>query len=181
MARLSARRVAALGVAAVLGLAVHSGVPRVVRLGPAHAAVASADRTPAAGTGAAARLAVPFNRTAAFARDRTATAPRPAAATAQEVSQADSFRQIILPDILLVAPKGLTHRQVSELKAIKGVRNMITFDGARISAGGPMVNVIGVSPSALRSWVPLRTASDQAFWSALAAGDFVAAGKRPGQ
>jgi Transglycosylase SLT domain len=174
MARLSARRVAAVSVAAVLGLAVHSGVPRVVRLGPAHPAVAApvASTSPAR-TGAAGTVAVPFNRTAAFTRDRTATAPRSTAAI--EVSQADSFRQIILPDILVVAARGLTPRQITELKAIKGVRDMITFDGARISAGGRLVNVIGVSPAAFRSWVPLRTASDQAFWSALADGDFVAA------
>ncbi len=51
---------------------------------------------------------------------------------------------------------------------------MITFDGARITAGSQSVNVIGVNPDTFRSWVPLRTASDQAFWTALTAGDFVA-------
>lgn len=162
---------AAIGVAAVLGLAVHSGMTRVVRIGPGRAVAA----TSVGRTGAAGQVAVPFNRTAAFARDRPATAPSTPTPTAQEVSQAQSFRQIILPDILLVAPKGLTSRQVRELKAIRGLRDMITFDGARITAAGRAVNVIGVSPAALRSWVPLRAASDQAFWSALAHGDFVAA------
>jgi hypothetical protein len=52
---------------------------------------------------------------------------------------------------------------------------VITFDGARISVGGQPVNVIGVNPATFRSWVPLQTASDQAFWSALAKGEFVAA------
>jgi hypothetical protein len=37
-----------------------------------------------------------------------------------------------------------------------------------------MVSVIGVNPSTFRSWVPLRTASDQTFWTALANGQFVA-------
>ena len=32
-----------------------------------------------------------------------------------------------------------------------------------------------MNPATFRSWVPLRTASDQAFWTALAGGDFVAA------
>jgi Transglycosylase SLT domain len=171
MRRLSARRVAAVGVVAVLGLAVHSGVPRVVRIGPAHAIAA-----PAAGkTGSAGQSALPFDWAAAFARERRAAARSISPATAREVSQAQSFRQIILPDILLVAPKGLTPRQIKQLKAIKGVRDMITFDGARITAGGRSVNVIGVSPATFRSWVPLRAASDQAYWSALADGDFVAA------
>ena len=45
---------------------------------------------------------------------------------------------------------------------------MIAFDGAEIKAGGQPVSVIGVNPATFRSWVPLRTASDQAFWTALA-------------
>jgi hypothetical protein len=88
---------------------------------------------------------------------------------------ASAFRQIILPDLLIVAPKGLTAQQIASLRAIPGVRNTITFDGAKITAGGQPVNVIGVNPATFRSWVPLRTASDQAFWTALASGDFVAA------
>jgi hypothetical protein len=89
--------------------------------------------------------------------------------------KASSFRQIILPDLLIVAPQGLTAQQIASLRKITGVRNMITFDGARITAGGQPVNVIGVNPDTFRSWVPLQTASNQAFWTALADGQFVAA------
>ncbi len=85
-----------------------------------------------------------------------------------------AFRQIILPDLLIVAPRGLTVAQITGLRAISGVRNMITFDGAEITAGGQQVNVIGVNPDTFRSWVPLQTASNQAFWTALAGGEFVA-------
>ncbi|HTA08774.1 MAG TPA: lytic murein transglycosylase [Streptosporangiaceae bacterium] len=85
-----------------------------------------------------------------------------------------AFRQIILPDLLIVAPKGLTAGQITSLRAISGVRNMITFDGAEITAGGRPVSVIGVNPDTFRSWVPLQTASNQAFWTALAGGEFVA-------
>jgi hypothetical protein len=76
--------------------------------------------------------------------------------------------------MLIVAPTGLTADQVAALRAIHGLRNLITFDGAQITAGGRSVNVIGVNPATFRSWVPLRTASDQPFWSALSKGDFVA-------
>jgi Transglycosylase SLT domain len=100
---------------------------------------------------------------------------------------AGTFRQIILPDLLIVAPAGLTDRQMTRLDRITGVRNMVAFDGARITAGGRPVSVIGVNPATFRSWVPLRTASDQAFWAALASGQFVASraagsrlGLRPG-
>ncbi len=85
-----------------------------------------------------------------------------------------SFGQITLPDLLIVAPKGLSSAQVGKLGAIPGLRDMATFDGAEIKAGGVPVSVLGVDPSTLRSWVPLRAASDQAFWTALAAGEFVA-------
>jgi hypothetical protein len=85
-----------------------------------------------------------------------------------------SFRQIILPDLLAVAPHGLTDQQLAELNKITGVRNTIAFDGAEIKAGDRPVSVIGVNPATFRSWVPLSTASNQAFWTALAGGDFVA-------
>ncbi len=92
-----------------------------------------------------------------------------------DAGKRSSFGQIILPNLLIVAPSGLTAQQVARLRKIPGVRNLITFDGAQITAAGHSVSVIGVNPSTFRSWVPLRTASDQAFWTALASGDFVAA------
>jgi hypothetical protein len=85
-----------------------------------------------------------------------------------------SFHQITLPDLLIVAPKGLTAAQITKLGAIQGLRDMATFDGAQLTVGGAPVSVLGVNPGTLRSWVPLRAASDQAFWTALAAGEFVA-------
>jgi hypothetical protein len=97
-------------------------------------------------------------------------APPAAAAT----GNAASFRQIILPDLLVVAPAGLTSQQLTALDKISGVRNMIAFDGAEIKAGSRPVSVIGVNPSQFRPWVPLQTASDRRFWTALASGQFVA-------
>jgi hypothetical protein len=87
---------------------------------------------------------------------------------------ASAFRRIILPDLLIVTPQGLSAGQVARLRALTGVRNMITFDGAEITAGGQPVSVIGVSAAQFRSWVPLRTASDQAIWTDLANGGFAA-------
>jgi hypothetical protein len=89
-------------------------------------------------------------------------------------SAATSFRQIILPDLLVVLKAGLSSQQLTSLAEIKGVRNMIAFDGADIKAGRLPVSVIGVNPAQFRSWVPLQTASDQPFWTALASGEFVA-------
>jgi len=98
-----------------------------------------------------------------------------AAWQATGTDQARYYRRILIPDLLIVAPKGLTSADRARLAAIHGVRNMISFDGAQITAGGRSVNVIGVDPASFRSWVPLRTASSQPFWTQLSDGEFVAA------
>jgi hypothetical protein len=84
------------------------------------------------------------------------------------------LRGIVLPDLLIVLPKGLTPAELTKLRAIKGVRKMLSFDGAQISVGGASASVIGVNPSQFRSWVPLHTASNQRLWTRLANGDFIA-------
>jgi hypothetical protein len=99
------------------------------------------------------------------------------AAEAEAVAQARapaSFGQIILPDLLVVAPTGITSQELTQLGRVSGIRGLISFDGAQIRAGSQLVSVIGVNPEGFRSWVPLQTASDQPFWNALAGGDFVA-------
>jgi hypothetical protein len=160
------RRIAAIGAIAVLGLAVHTS-------DPAEAFQLSGQGMNAA-NGPAARAHPATHAQLAPVQPGGVSAGQ-AGQSGQRSGQASSFRQIILPDLLIVAPEGLTSRQISRLRKITGVRNMITFDGAAITAGSRPVNVIGVNPETFRSWVPLRTASDQAFWTALAGGDFVAA------
>jgi Transglycosylase SLT domain len=103
------------------------------------------------------------------------SAPVSKPARSAQAATTSTFRQIILPDLLIVAPRGLTTGQIGQLRAVPGVRNMVTFAGARVTVGGVRVSAIGVDPAALRSWVPLGTASDQPFWSDLARGEFVAA------
>jgi hypothetical protein len=98
----------------------------------------------------------------------------PGMSAAEIARDAGTFQQIILPDVLVVAPAGITGQQVTRLSRITGVRHVIAFDGAQIKAGNRPVNVIGVNPATFRSWVPLRTASNQAFWTALASGQFAA-------
>jgi hypothetical protein len=105
----------------------------------------------------------------------SASPPASASPSASAPSGGLSFGRIILPDLLIVAPRGLTRQQETRLAAIAGVRNMISFDGAQITVGGQQVSAIGVNPATFRSWVPVRTASDQAIWTALGQGGFVAA------
>jgi hypothetical protein len=95
--------------------------------------------------------------------------------------------QIILPDLLVVAPQGLSPAAIAKIRKLAGVRHVVGFDGGKITAGKRPVSVIGVNPSQFRAWTPLPTASDQRFWTALADGRFVASpaarrrlGLRPG-
>jgi hypothetical protein len=159
---------AAAAVAVVAGLALHTPIPVAYMLAGHHAGRRSADSAGDPGSEAGRPES---------ARATAAQLVRPVPigdASPAKVAQDGAFSQIILPDLLIVAPMGLTPRQIARLHAIKGIRSMITFDGAEITAGGRPVSVIGVNPDTFRSWVPLGTASDQAVWSALARGEFVA-------
>lgn len=153
-----------MGAVAVLGLALHTD-SRAAH--PAPAASLAARLVPASVS--LSQMLAPVTKSGTGARSTGATSTGRTAAGA-----ATTFRQIILPDLLIVAPKGLTDQQIAALNKISGVRNVITFDGAEIKEGKQPVSVIGVNPATFRSWVPLSTASDQAFWSDLSSGDFVA-------
>ena len=96
---------------------------------------------------------------------------RPPATTTTARSR---FTGIVLPDLLVVLPQGLTRPQLTRMRAIDGVRRMISFDGGQLTVGTTSASVIGVNPSRFRSWVPLRTASNQRLWTRLASGDFIA-------
>jgi hypothetical protein len=167
-------RMVAIGAVAVLGLALHSDLP----------AAASRFMNKSAAGQVRGGPAMVFRPAAVYRREVIpADVGQSSAAASPASAQTTAFRQIILPDLLVVAPAGLTQKQVARLRKIAGVHNMITFDGAEITAGGRSVSVIGVNPATFRSWVPLATASDQAFWADLSRGDFVAsqsAGKRLG-
>jgi hypothetical protein len=148
-------------------------------------------------------LAVAFTATATVATAVTAspawaasqpahatagTAPRPAtpggtarAGRPSGAHAAAAFGQIILPDLLVVAPRGISPAALARIRQLAGVRHVIGFDGGEIKAAGHPVSVIGVSPSQFRSWTPLRTASDQRFWTALAHGSFAASDTAAGR
>jgi Transglycosylase SLT domain len=180
------RQLAAIGAIVAVGMVAHAGLPGHTRLGltRSHAARPGGAKQVAGGQ------AVPMGTSARHAIGRrggplqvappvgaaapSGQAPSVPGGTATR-AQETSYHQIVLPDLLVVAPNGLTASQLRKLRRLAGVRNMITFDGAQITAGGRSVSVIGVSPQAFRSWVPLDTALDQRFWTALGSGEFVAA------
>jgi hypothetical protein len=162
-----APQAAALAAATVLGL--------VSYVGYAATAFGAASGRQAASQRQAAVQPATQDGTAASGGTQAALTGSGGPASGTPGTKASAFGQIILPDLLIVTPNGLTSQQIASLRKINGVRHMITFDGARIRVGGQPVNVIGVNPVTFRSWVPLKTASDQPFWTALYRGEFVAA------
>ncbi len=154
-------------------LAVMGAVAALVAVAVGDYALLIAERDPAQTT------ASPADRRDPLASLRPTTVPGARVsnqpATGSGAVATSAFRQIILPDLLIRAPKGLTPGQIGELRAVHGVTSMITLAAATITVGGVPVSAVGVNPAALRSWAPLATASDQPFWSDLARGEFVAA------
>ena len=137
---------------------------------------------------AAAAMVVIVAGAAAMMDPPAPAGPAVSSAVGRTAGSAMAYRQIILPDLLVVAPKGLSAAEIASLGKLSGVRNVITADGAAIKAGGQQVNVLGVNPQQFRSWTPLATASDRGLWTALAGGRFVASrdaahrlGLRPGK
>ncbi|HEV8218806.1 MAG TPA: lytic transglycosylase domain-containing protein [Streptosporangiaceae bacterium] len=149
--------------AALAGLGLAIGAGTVLAAAPAGASTATAARlTSAHRPTSVPPVSVVFPRMGRHAK-------LPAGAT-----DAAPFGQIILPDLLVVAPQGLSPAAIAKIRKLTGVRHVIGFDGGEIKAGRRAVSVIGVRPSQFRAWTPLRTASDQRFWTALADGRFAA-------
>jgi hypothetical protein len=94
--------------------------------------------------------------------------------SAAHAGKNSGFRQIVLPDLAVIKPHGISVADVAKLRKLRGVRAALAVDGAAIRVRGHQVNVIGVDAQRFRSWTPLRTASDQRLWSELARGDFIA-------
>ena len=100
----------------------------------------------------------------------------PGPASSGQAGQGPRWQQIILPDLAVIEPHGLSVADIRELGKIRGARDVLAVDGAAIEIRGRPVNVIGVDPQQFRSWTPLATASDTRLWEAIAGGDFVSAG-----
>jgi Transglycosylase SLT domain len=99
----------------------------------------------------------------------------PSPASTGPAGQGPGWQQIVLPDLAVIAPHGLSLADIGKLGKVRGARDVLAVDGAAIEVGGRQVNVIGVDPQRFRSWTPLATASDTRLWEAIAGGDFVSA------
>ena len=114
-------------------------------------AVASAAALPAA-----ARPARPAHRASGSVTLTGATTPR-----------------LIVPDVIASVPGGVTQADLRRLRALRGVRAVLSIDGAKITVNGAQLTVLAADASALRPWTPPATAGNPQVWSDFAAGDLV--------
>ncbi len=90
--------------------------------------------------------------------------------TAEQVAP---LRRIVPPDLLVVSARGISAAQLARIRKLGHVRDVITADGGAIRLQSRTANVLGVDPSAFRSWTPPPTAANQRIWSSLASNGFV--------
>ena len=88
-----------------------------------------------------------------------------------------AFQRIVLPDLAVIEPTGVSPAEVSRIAKVPGVRQVLALDGARLTMNGHRVRVLGVNAQQYRSWTPLSAASNQPLWNALASGGFIASPK----
>ncbi len=89
--------------------------------------------------------------------------------------QVAPLRRIVPPDLMVVSARGISAAQLAKIRKLAHVRDVITADGGAIRLQSKPANVLGVDPSAFRSWTPPPTAADQRIWSSLARNEFVLA------
>jgi hypothetical protein len=87
------------------------------------------------------------------------------------------FRRIVLPDLAVIEPAGVSPADVSRIAKVPGVRQALALDGASVTMNGQRVSVLGVDAQQFRSWTPLSTASNQQLWNTLTKGGFVTSPK----
>ena len=104
--------------------------------------------------------------------------PRGPAATpstsAAHVQTVAAFRRIVLPDLGVVEPAGVSPAELSRIAKVPGVRQILALDGGLLTMNGHQVSVLGVNAQQYRSWTPLSTASNQQLWNTLTTGGFIA-------
>lgn len=82
---------------------------------------------------------------------------------------------LIVPDLAVVVPAGVSAAQLSAIRELRGVRAVLAVDGAQIDVNGHTAGVLGVPAVAFRAWTPPVTAAATGLWPVLAAGSLVAA------
>ncbi|WP_055508219.1 C40 family peptidase [Nonomuraea pusilla] len=103
---------------------------------------------------------------------RVRTAPRQTlmaqAKTAQPVAP---LRGLHKPNLFVLTREPFTQELLQKVARLRGVRALELADAASVVLDGKRVQTLGVDPSTFRAYTPKTTASSDALWQNVAAGD----------
>lgn len=78
---------------------------------------------------------------------------------------------LVVPDLLIALPSGVTAAQVSSLRSIRGMKTVTVVSTGAVTVDGKRHEAMGVDPSAFRAFTPRETATSDALWAAVARGE----------
>ncbi|WP_344880742.1 C40 family peptidase [Nonomuraea antimicrobica] len=94
--------------------------------------------------------------------------PQPPAQTAQPVAPLDKLYK---PHLFVLTSKPFTDELLRKVAKVSGVQALELADAASVTLDGKRVQTLAVDPSTFRSYTPKVTASSDALWQNVAAGD----------
>ncbi|MGP4100003.1 C40 family peptidase [Nonomuraea sp. KM90] len=94
--------------------------------------------------------------------------PQEPARTLQPVAPLSKLHK---PNLFVLTRKPFTNELLQKVAKLRGVRAMELADAASITLDGKRVQTLAVNPSTFRAYTPKVTASSDALWQNIAAGD----------
>jgi len=141
------------------------------------AGIAAACATLAAFAGPASADPAPPGGSFGFTNTPPPGVAAPASPAAQSLaapgSGGVSQRKFYVPDLIAAVPSGISSSQLAAISKLRGVEAVLPVDGGKVTVNGQSANLLGVSPSAFRSWTALSTAGSAAIWSNLGKGQLI--------
>jgi hypothetical protein len=108
---------------------------------------------------------------AASAAPAKASAPAPRAPAAGPQPTVAPLKALLVPDLMVEVPGGLTAAQLQALGRLRGVTGTTVLDLGTAKLAGGTARVAGVDPSTFRAFTPKETASSDALWASVARGE----------
>ncbi|KAB8191171.1 NlpC/P60 family protein [Nonomuraea phyllanthi] len=93
---------------------------------------------------------------------------QPPVATAQAVAP---LKKLLEPNLFVLTREPFTNELLQKVAKVRGVRALELADAASVTLDGKRVQTLAVNPSTFRAYTPKVTASSDALWQNVAAGD----------
>ncbi|MGN9840772.1 C40 family peptidase [Nonomuraea sp. H19] len=91
--------------------------------------------------------------------------------TTKAVEPVAPLRKLHKPNLFVLTRKPFTNELLQKVAKLRGVRALELADAASVTLDGKRVQTLAVNPSTFRSYTPKVTASSDALWQNVAAGD----------